>query len=781
MDQNGFIKNKSKMKNYFSIACIVLLLLSCGKKSRSEHVYVKNFDELNKAIKEVVPGDEIVMANGVWKDVEIKFYGHGTEEQPITLRAETPGEVFIEGISYLHLGGEHLLVKGLYFRNGYTPSSGIIRYKIGRDSVANKSRVTECVIEDFTQPSRLMSDKWVEFYGKHNQIDHCYIAGKSNDGNTLMVWHTGNENTNNHHQIVFNYFGPRPRKGGPRAETIRISNPQMTPGYVNVSNNYFEACNGEVEIVSDKADFNIFRNNIFYKCEGSLVLRHANYGTVDGNIFIGDDDSDFYGGIRLVNTGHWITNNYFYKIRGEAFRSPLAIMNGIPNSISNRYKQVTDAVIAYNTWVDCKSPWQIGIGQNRASADVLPVSEIRSLPPIRTTIANNLIYNTKVDKAPMVNHDSINGILFKNNIIDNNGTEYSEFDILQNENVKMKQVKEWLYAPENEKNDFLKETYNGYAFGRIEYDLFGNSRVEKNRIGAINKLASAENFIIDKKKYGPKWFLTGKVVSEPKTFKASSKEGEISKLIEQANSGDIIELIDEVYTFANSLKIDKEITLKSIGKNKVQLIYAGMENTPAFEMNPKGVIHLENIFIKGQYNQLAFAPLEKNMSSAYKMFIDNCIIDGFGIVLKASKGSFADTITVNNTSLHNCENGIILAADEKGDYNAEMVSFNHCEFYNIKKDVINFYRGGYDESTIGGFLTLFNNTFSSCGIKEESGLLIKTRGIINVHIKDNIFKNNPIELVALLWGAKNNHHSNNTIIQSGKLKVEEQQKLDILY
>ena len=78
-------------------------------------------------------------------------------------------------------------------------------------------------------------------------------------------------------------------------------------------------------------------------------------------------------------------------------------------------------------------------------------------------------------------------------------------------------------------------------------------------------------------------------------------------------------------------------------------------------------------------------------------------------------------------------------------------------------------------------MRLFDNTFTNCGRKEKSGVLLKTRGIINVHIFDNTFSNNPIKSVAVLWGAKNNHHKNNTITQSGKMVVEEQQKLDILY
>ena len=321
--------------------------------------------------------------------------------------------MFFEGKSYLHLGGEYLIVDGLYFRNGYSPEISILRYRIGKDSTAFHSRITNTVIKNFTKPSRLTNDHWIEFYGKHNKIDHCYIEGKSNDGETIRVFQDGNKNVSNHHQIVHNYFGPRPRKGGPRAETIRVgdSKTSMSSGFVNVSDNYFEACNGEVEIISDKTNFNTFKNNIFYKCEGSLVLRHGSFATVDSNIFIGDDDSDFYGGIRLVSTGHFITNNYFYKINGSKFRSPLAVMNGINMSPINRYKQVTDVVVAYNTWVDCKSPIQIGVGQNVASAGVLPKYEIRSAPPIRSVIANNLIYNHHADATPFINHDNMDGIL----------------------------------------------------------------------------------------------------------------------------------------------------------------------------------------------------------------------------------------------------------------------------------------------------------------------------------------------------------------------------------
>ncbi|MFT6809560.1 MAG: hypothetical protein ACJA01_002798 [Saprospiraceae bacterium] len=67
------------------------------------------------------------------------------------------------------------------------------------------------------------------------------------------------------------------------------------------------------------------------------------------------------------------------------------------------------------------------------------------------------------------------------------------------------------------------------------------------------------------------------------------------------------------------------------------------------------------------------------------------------------------------------------------------------------------------------------------GFKEANKVLLNTYGIINVDISGNTFRNNPVKLVALLWGAKNNSHSDNTISNSGKIQVEENLKLNLLY
>ena len=101
------------IKRILLTAGVTFLLFSCGQNVDNEGIYVKDINELNVAIANAGPGDEIIMANGDWTDVEIRFVGFGTEKQPITLKAETAGNVLVKGQSDLKLGGEYLMVDGL--------------------------------------------------------------------------------------------------------------------------------------------------------------------------------------------------------------------------------------------------------------------------------------------------------------------------------------------------------------------------------------------------------------------------------------------------------------------------------------------------------------------------------------------------------------------------------------------------------------------------------------------------------------------------------------------
>ena len=766
---------------------LCMLLIACSNSKIVNSIKVTNIDELNKAIDSSEAGNQIILANGIWKDVQIKFRGKGTKDKPITIKAETTGKVTIEGESYLKFGGEYLVVEGLYFKNGFSPSNAVIDFKISSkdkpDEISNNCKVTNCVIEDFNKPKRDKSDLWVQFWGRHNTLSNCYIAGKTNRGPTVRVSIAGIESINNYHQIVNNHFGPRPVKGGPSGETIQLgdSYTSMSPSHTMVANNLFEECNGEVEVISSKTNFNIFKNNVFYKSEGSLVTRHGNYSMIDGNYFIGDGENENYGGIRIINTGHWVVNNYFYGLKGKSFRSPLAVMNGIPKSPLNRYNQVTDVVVAYNTYVNCSAPWQFGVGTNIAQAKVLPKSEIRSARAIRTTVANNIIYNEKGLESIVVENDKADGVAFMKNIINNQGVVFKDFNggIIE-ASLDLKKISDNMYIPTGIPNDF--EAFNGFDFNTIETDLLRVSRKDNNSIGAIIGKDVFNPNILDKSKYGTTWFSNELEARDPVIHTVTNTE-ELQTKINGASNGDVISLIKGVYNIDKSVVINKRLTIESEPDAKAQLIFSGASNTPLFSLQPKGKLTINNIVLKGNISNYAFASLKQNMSNHFGLIVSNSEISNFNYVLKAYKESFAERITFENTTISNCENGIELSEEknDKGDYNTEYLTINNCNFNTIKANVIDYYRGGYDESTIGGNLLLTNSTFINCGAKEKNKRLLNHNGIVNVNITKNTFKNNPVQFVSILWGAKNNVESDNNLMNSGQIKTEENLVMTMMY
>ena len=619
----------------------------------------------------------------------------------------------------------------------------------------------------------------MEFWGRNNQLDHCSLVGKSNFGPTVRVFLKGNEHSNNYHQIVYNHFGPRPRKGGPHGETMQIgaSDTSMSPSYTNVSNNFFDRCNGEVEIISNKSNFNEFRNNIFFESEGSLVLRHGNYCTIDGNVFIGNDNSEFIGGIRVINTGHWITNNYFYKIKGNEFRSALAVMNGIPKSPLNRYNQVTDVVVAYNSYIDCLSPFQFGVGVNIDKKDVLPDSEIRSASPERMIVANNLVFNHEADTNPIVNYDDVKGISFKNNIFNSENKSSVKNDGVITKAFEVKKSSDALYVLTQNQED----VYHGFDFDKITTDLFGADRQKQNSVGAITLPVNGNPTLIKKELYGTPWFSKEASNYKSKTIAVSSSKSLINA-IKSANSGDVLSLKSGTYLIDGSLKIDKNITITSSDKSKKAEIRFTSEK-PGFLMHPKGELKLDGVVLKGDKSQTAITSLDKNMSKAFNLFIDDTEISNFKSVIHVYKAAFADTISINNSSIKNCLEGILLNTeiDAKGDYNAEFVLITNSTFDNIQSSVLNYYRGGYDESTIGGNLVLKNNIFTNSGTNDESDILIQNYGIVNVVFLDNTFKDNPVKDIAILWGEKGQKPVNNTISNSGEIRIEQNLKQKLMY
>ena len=363
--------------------------LTFGPLAAAERA-VADADGLAAAAKAARPGDVIVMRDGVWRDADLVFEAHGTEGGPITLRAETPGKVVLAGRSRLRIAGEHLVVDGLWFKGdgpggGTASDADVIEFRRDSKRHARRCRLTNCAVTDFNPPDGRTETKWVSLYGADNRVDHCRFAGKANAGATLVVWVAGGPNR---HLVDRNDFGPRPRLGRNGGETIRVgtSDVQAIDSRTVVERNLFRECDGEIEIVSNKSCGNVYRSNTFLDCAGALTLRHGDRCVVEGNVFLGHGKKNT-GGVRVVGEDHRVVNNYFAGLAGGEGRSALTLMNGLPDSPPSGYARVKRATVAFNTFVDCRSPLLIGYAGDEPTGPVLP--------PEGCLIADNVVVGTE--------------------------------------------------------------------------------------------------------------------------------------------------------------------------------------------------------------------------------------------------------------------------------------------------------------------------------------------------------------------------------------------------
>ena len=366
-----------------SLGLLLVLLAPLAPEAQTDR-YVTNASELGAAITASQPGDTVTMANGTWTDTPINFDRDGLPGDSITLRAETPGQVILTGRSTLSIGGDYLKVDGLRFENGSLPDgSVVVQFRRSSSDLANHSRLTNCTIIDYNPPSTSSEYKWVSIYGRFNRVDHCYFAGKTNEGALMVVWLRDPPNDDPpEHRIDHNHFGPRVEFGANGAETIRIgtSTRSMQDANVLVERNLFTETNGEIEAISNKSGGNIFRSNTFRRVQATLTLRHGNRAVVEGNFFLGEEVSGT-GGVRIIGEDHRVVNNYFMGLRGTGYSAPLSMVQGVPNSPLNRYFQVKRPVVANNTFVNNDRTFVIGVGN----------SSDQSLPPEDITVVNNAV------------------------------------------------------------------------------------------------------------------------------------------------------------------------------------------------------------------------------------------------------------------------------------------------------------------------------------------------------------------------------------------------------
>lgn len=701
----------TKAKSSSKFILFSLFLVASIPAVKATEYLVTTPEEYNKTIVKVVAGDKIVLANGIWQDFEILFTGQGTEKQAIELTAQTKGKVILSGQSNLRLAGEYLVVSGLVFKDGYSPTGEVISFRQNSNNLANHSRVTETVIDHFNNPDKFSSDSWVLMYGKHNRFDHNHVEGKSNAGVTMAVRLNSEASQQNHHQIDNNYFGPRPILGSNGGETLRIgtSHYSLSNSYTLVENNYFDRCNGEVEIISNKSGSNIFRNNVFFESRGTLTLRHGSGNLVEGNVFFGNGQ-DHTGGIRVINGNQTIRNNYLSGLTGTRFGGGLVVMNGVPNSKINRYHQVDNALIENNTLIDVTN---INLA---AGSD-----EERTAAPINSRFINNIIIN-RDGQDPFHLLDDVSGIKFSNNL----ASQTSPSDI--NSGFS-------LIAPE------LAQANNG---------LWYPTAKKAAELGASHNLSP-----VSKDQVGVSWYPKSTATvdfSAGKKTKIHNKE-ELVEGLKSAQRGEQFMLADGAYLLDKILSITTVVSIQAENSGKVILYNL---RPVMFEIADGGSLKLQGVIIDGKDSvDSAGNVLIRNTKlptlQNYTLVLDSVQVRNLDVnhsfhVFDAGYRSFADLISITNSQFSNITGDILRLNKEQDDlgiYNAEYVVMHHNRFEKVEGVIANVYRGGTDESTFGPHVDFSHNQVldSSKGKRNKSAASLFLHGTQVNNIAANQFIN----------------------------------------
>jgi poly(beta-D-mannuronate) lyase len=739
------------MKQLVLLFLSAILFLNVSASNR----VVANINELELANQNAKPGDTIVLKNGEWNNVTLKLDAMGLKEKPIVFKAESKGKVMITGNSKLLIGGSYLVIDGLYFTNGYSGVDAVIKFSINQQKIANHCRVTNTVINDFNNPKRLNENYWVALYGKNNRLDHCSFINKKNIGVLVAVILEDDRSRSNFHSIDHNYFGYRTPLASNGGEIIRVGVSEHCEFNSNtiIEANFFEKCDGETEIISIKSCQNIVSNNLFKECQGAVVLRHGNYNRIANNVFLGNDKKGT-GGVRVINKGQVVVNNLFYKCKGVDFRSPLSIMNGVPNSPANRYVGVSDAVIANNSFYDC-TPISFSEGK----------SEERSLQPKNVQFINNLFY-TKSDTTIYHIYDDISGIQFSNNLV---SAEVNKPFIngFKKANLKLEQFGV-VSVPKTIVNgsNLMSDSIRSMLLAATKNDF----ALSTGYVSKGNYLKVVENASTN---CGATWY-SNSYKKEISVSVNCNNTAEITNALEKyKNSQLTIHLTNNTYAFASSIALREDVTFKSNLKSPIQF-NSNNELDFVFEIKGNQSLHLKGLQLNlSSLKAKVFVTSDTSGTSNHSNFtMEHCSVSNFkGTFLKASKSSLLDSIIISNSNWSNGKGTILNLYDEKdnkGYYNVEKMSVSNNTISNHTGPLLSILRSGKDESTLGPLVAIKNNTFNE--ISSDNAPFILLNGVQQSLITNNTFNqcNPSSKLIEYIDEVRAAHSlTNNTFEKSG--------------
>ena len=346
---------------------LVLAALLATPILSARDIAVKNPGELSAALKAAGAGDSVILAKGTWTDAHLAVERGGSPEQPLTIRAESPGETILTGSSSLKINAPHVTVDGLFFYHGAIRKGAVIEFNSHHGIVRNTAVV------DYNPADFETKYYWVFFSGDNNLVDRCYFKGKNHleplIGNAIE--------DARYNGVLHSYIKNIPYADVNGREDIRVWGAgKFDAGaeggaFFTIEGNLFERADGEgAEIISLKSNHNQVLNNTVMATRGCINIRQGSSNLIRGNIVLGQGRPGTQG-LRMSGLHNTVQGNYVsgcdYGIRvatGEYIAGALTpnyepkhkTVNGqtVAKGAMATYAQVKDLTLSDNVTVGIK-------------------------------------------------------------------------------------------------------------------------------------------------------------------------------------------------------------------------------------------------------------------------------------------------------------------------------------------------------------------------------------------------------------------------------------------
>ena len=327
----------------------------------AKEIKVSSQASFDNAIRAALPNDEIVWMTGMYSDIFMNV-----TKSNMTIKAKVAGRTIFTGKSRVNVDGSHVKLIGFQFLNGNIEGKNVIQTK-GSDNLFAQINI-----------ARYTSGKYlvIKEQCQRVKVSYCNFENRLNLHDRNIVSVLVNENQPGFHKIEYSSFKNFKGKGGDMGiEPIRIgvSTQKEYSSKSIVEYCYFTQCNGDGEIISNKAADNVIRYNTFINNPVSeLVLRHGDRASVYGNFFLNGK-----GGVRIKEGEHHaVFNNYFSGLKDRSI-----IVQ------STKEDPVRNVVIAHNTFVKTGG---VKLGGSKSDYEPKKIDVINNIfvDPVKSWILN---------------------------------------------------------------------------------------------------------------------------------------------------------------------------------------------------------------------------------------------------------------------------------------------------------------------------------------------------------------------------------------------------------